>query len=140
MVLRFVLAWLASTAAATAVAEPSPDFTALEQRIAREIDSGNVPSLAVAAVQDGRVVYLRAFGHADLATRRPATVHTAYALASATKPITATAVLQLAERGRIDLDAPAQNYLRPWRLHRTAERWQAPSVRQLLDHTSGLST
>lgn len=138
MIVRSLVALVALIG--TAAAQQTPDFSALERRVASEIDSGNLPSLAVAVAQDGRIVYARAFGHADLAGRRPATVHTAYALASATKPITATAVLQLAERGRIDLDAPAQKYLRPWRLQGPARSWPMPSVRQLLDHTSGLPT
>lgn len=144
MTLRRVLALIGLASAAASAAEPPlpppPDFSALEQRVEREVASGNVPSLAVAVAQDGRVIYARAFGHADLAQHRPASVHTAYALASATKPITATAVLQLAERGKLDLDAPVQDYLRSWRLHASAGIAPAPRVRQLLDHTAGLPT
>lgn len=140
MLLRTIIALVWGAAATTVAAQRAPDFSTLEQRVAREIESGNVPSVAVAVAANGRVVYARAFGRADVASQRPATVHTAYALASATKPITATAVLQLAERGRIDLDAPASEYLRPWRLHRPVPDWPSPSVRQLLDHTSGLPT
>ncbi|HSX59289.1 MAG TPA: serine hydrolase domain-containing protein [Tahibacter sp.] len=139
MMLRLAVAWIACTAA-LATAAPVPDFSALERRAAQEVDSGNLPSLAVAVVRDGEIVYARAFGHADLAQRRPATVHTAYALASATKPITATAVMQLAERGKIDLAAPARRYLGPLRLRAADPAWPAPSVAQLLDHTAGLAT
>lgn len=115
-------------------------FEALERRAAAEVDSGRVPSLAIAVVADGEIVYERAFGHADLASGRAATVHTAYALASASKPITATAVLQLAERGRIDLDTPAQRYLGRLRLSSTQRGASAPTVGQLLAHTAGLGT
>lgn len=124
---------------ATAAAEDEARFAALEQHAREAVAGGRVPSLAVAVVEDGRIVYERAFGRADLASGRPATVHTAYALASATKPITATAVLQLAERGRIDLDAPAQRYLGRLRLH-DAAGGSRPRVFQLLGHSAGLGT
>jgi CubicO group peptidase (beta-lactamase class C family) len=138
MVRRIALALIALTAVAASA--ETPDFTALEQRVQREIDGGTLPSLAIAVTQDGRIVYSRAFGRADLAQQRPASTHTAYALASATKPITATAVLQLAERGKLDLAAPASRYLRPWRLKRPVRDWPEPRVDQLLDHTAGLAT
>lgn len=110
---RFASAVFAAALPSLAAAQTTADFSALERRAAREVDSGNVPSLAVVVVQDGRIVYERAFGHADLASCRAATVHTAYALASASKPITATALLQLARRGEVDLDAPVQRYIAP---------------------------
>ncbi len=141
MYLRFAFAAIAALFPAMAGAQSAPDFSALEQRAAREVDSGNVPSLAVAVVQDGRIVYERAFGHADLAARRAATVHTAYALASASKPITATALMQLARRGKVDLAEPVQRYLAPLTLRAPdGSTFAAPRLQQLLDHTSGLGT
>jgi CubicO group peptidase (beta-lactamase class C family) len=133
--------FVAALGASAAVhAQTDARFAALEKRVAAEIGSGQLPSLAVAVISDGRIVYEKAFGNADLAAGRPATVHTAYALASASKPITATAVLQLAERGRIDLDAPARDYLGRLHLQPLAQADAMPRVRQLLDHTAGLPT
>lgn len=135
-VVALVVACLVCNAA---LAQDDPRFAVLEQHAREAVASGRVPSLALAVVEQGRIVYEQAFGHADLASGRPATVHTAYALASATKPITATAVLQLAERGRIDLDAPAQRYL--GRLHlRAPAGGGRPRVFQLLGHSAGLGT
>jgi CubicO group peptidase (beta-lactamase class C family) len=126
--------------AGIAQAQSDARFAALERSATAAIDAGRAPSLAVAVIADGRVVYEHAFGYADVAARRAATVDTAYALASASKPITATAVLQLAERGRVDLDAPASRYLGPLKLQSPVRRGAAPSVRQLLSHTAGLPT
>lgn len=138
---RFAFAVFTATLSTVAAAQVATDFSALEQRAAREVDSGNVPSLAVAVVQDGRIVYERAFGYADLASRRAATVHTAYALASASKPITATALLQLAQRGKVDLAAPVQRYIAPLALRAPAgSAFGQPRLQQLLDHTAGLGT
>lgn len=137
---RLLLSCCLLAFAGLALAQSDARFAALERNATAAIDAGRSPSLAVAVVADGRIVYERAFGYADVAARRAATVDTAYALASATKPITATAVLQLAERGRLDLDAPASRYLGPLKLHSLARRGAAPSVSQLLAHTAGLPT
>lgn len=131
---------LAAVASGAAVAADAARFDALDRRAAAEVDSGRVPSLAIAVVADGEIVYERAFGRADLASGRAATVRTAYALASASKPITATAVLQLAERGRVDLDTAAQRYLGRLRLSSTPRGARPATVSQLLAHTAGLGT
>lgn len=138
--MRNLLCCLVLVVAGTASAEPDARFSALERHAAAAVEAGRAPSLAMAVIVDGRIVYERAFGYADRDARRAATVDTAYALASATKPITATAVLQLAERGRLDLDAPVRRYLGPLKLRSLAQPGAAPTVRQLLDHTAGLPT
>lgn len=85
----------------------------------------DVPSIAWAIAKNGRIVHEGA---------NNATVHTPFPLASVTKPLVATAVMILAERGKIDLDQPAHHYsvLVPKDARYT--------VRQLLNHTSGLPT
>ena len=137
---RLLLSCFLLAFAGIASAESDARFAALERSATEAIDAGRAPSLAVAVVADGRIVYERAFGYADVEAGRAATVDTAYALASATKPITATAIVQLAERGRLDLDAPASRYLGPLKLQSPARRGASPSVRQLLSHTAGLPT
>ena len=86
-----------------------------------------VPSIAYAVADHGRIVYEGAVGGT--------TPDTPYPLASVTKPLVATAVMKLVQQGVIDLDQPA---------HRYAPDWIPPShtytVRQLLNHTSGLPT
>lgn len=113
------------------------DFSALERRAAEQIAAGALPSLAVAIAEDGRIVYERAFGLADIASDRAAGVHTAYALASASKPITATALMRLVEQGRVRLDAPVARYIAPLRFQGANGR---VTLRQLLGHSSGLGT
>jgi len=85
-----------------------------------------VPAAALAISRDGRLVYARSFGAAEAA---------AFPAASVSKPITAAAVLQLAERGRLDLHAGA------WQLLGLAEpadpRWKQITVLHLLQHTGG---
>ena len=69
--------------------------------------TGTVAGLSVSVVKDDRLVWVRGFGVADLATASPATPQTSYLWFSITKIVTATAVLRLAEGGKLDLDAPA---------------------------------
>ncbi|MGD3111183.1 serine hydrolase domain-containing protein [Streptomyces sp. YGL11-2] len=86
------------------------------------------PSVSVAVAERGEVVLAEAYGLGDVAAGRRATPDTAYALASITKPITATAVCVAADEGLLDLDAPVP----------VAGRHPSPTVRQLLRHRGGL--
>ncbi|CAN5246759.1 hypothetical protein BH24PSE2_BH24PSE2_20580 [soil metagenome] len=104
-----------------------------------DVGSGALPSIAFAIVKDGEIVHEKAFGQADAQERIASTVNTPYPLASATKPIVATALMVLRERGQIDLDAPAARYARDW-LSREGQLLPDYSVGQLLNHTSGLGT
>jgi CubicO group peptidase (beta-lactamase class C family) len=109
-------------------------------RIAREmqelVDTGQLPSLAVAVAKDGRIVWEAAFGWADRERRTPATPETPYSLASISKPFTATAVMKLVESGRVALDCPANDYLGGARI--TGAHPERATVRHVLTHTAGL--
>ena len=84
-------------------------------RLDRALDSlrvrHEVPGLAVAVVEDGEVAFARGYGWADAEGRRPVTAATPFRIASLTKPLAATALLRLAERGRLDLDRPFAEYV-----------------------------
>jgi CubicO group peptidase (beta-lactamase class C family) len=86
---------------------------------------------AVVLGRDGQVVYARGFGFADVERRLAFTPDTANDGASLTKPVTAAAVLRLAEQGRIDLDAPVRRYVLEY-------PHAATTVRHLLSHSGGL--
>lgn len=105
---------------------------------ARELVArGDAPSICLAVVGDGVVAGRVACGDADVEAGRAATPDTPYLLASVTKPIVATAVCLLAERGLVDLDAPLDRYLPAVRFG-PAPTGSCPTPRQLLSHTSGL--
>lgn len=110
-----------------------------EKALVAKIDPVAVPSVAYGVVQGGETILLGAAGVADKAHTRAATTQTSYALASVTKPMTATAVMMLAERGLVDLDAPIERYLGDARLTGKAGDPQAATVRRVADHTAGLS-
>jgi CubicO group peptidase (beta-lactamase class C family) len=79
--------------------------------IACEKLAAGIPGFAVAVAVDGRIVWSEAFGYADLAAHLPATPATQFRIGSVSKPLTAAAVAQLYESGRLDLDAPVQRYV-----------------------------
>ena len=72
--------------------------------------AARVPGLALRIVRDGQCVHLRGFGRAD-GSGRPFTAQTPLFIGSVSKSFTALAVMQLAEAGKVDLDAPVQRYI-----------------------------
>lgn len=106
--------------------------------VADQIRDTGIPGGAVAIVRDGRVSTTQGFGTAD-STGRPVTATTPFTIGSLSKSITATAVMQLVERGSVALDTPVQHYLPDFQLA-DASAASAITVRQLLVQTSGLPT
>jgi len=92
-----------------------------------------VPGLSVGFLKDG-VVWVEGFGYSDLENSVLAKPESAYRLASITKTITAMAVLQLVEMGKIDLDAEVQTYVPYF----PKKKWPV-TIRQLLGHIGGIS-
>jgi CubicO group peptidase (beta-lactamase class C family) len=92
--------------------------------------------LALGLVRDGHPDFFHGHGLADVASRAPVTDDTVFRIGSITKLFTAIAVMQLAERGLLDLDSPSHDYLRAYRLAEGAFR--PPTTRHLLTHTSGI--
>lgn len=95
------------------------------------------PGAAVAVVQGGRIHFEDAAGIADLETGRPVDLETAFYIASTSKALTALAAASLAERGRLDLDAPLSRALPGARFHDGI----APDSIQVIDlltHTHGI--
>lgn len=119
----------------------SLDQTVLDQvvpRIDEALSRHPAVGLALAIVRDGSLEHFRSHGVADVDTRRPVTPDTGFRVASITKTFTAIAVMQLWEQGRVDLDAPANDHLRAFRLERARTEHREPTLRHLLTHTSGI--
>lgn len=91
------------------------------------------PAASVAVWHDGGLVWSEAFGMADLEARAPATPDDRFRLASVSKVVTGAAVMRLAERGVIDLDAPISDY-RPG----LPVQHRATTLRQLASHQGGI--
>jgi CubicO group peptidase (beta-lactamase class C family) len=107
----------------------------LEHSLARQISQTTVPGLAVAVVKAGITRWVKAFGLADIAAQTPATPETAYMWFSMTKIVTATAIMQLCDRGQLHLDDPVSRYIRNFP---KAANSKPVTIRHLLSHSSGL--
>lgn len=108
-------------------------LAAFEEFVKTQMAADKVPGLSVAFQKDD-VIWAKGFGYADLENRLPAKPESMYRLASVTKPMTATAILQLVEKGKIDLDAEVQTYV-PY----FPKKNFPVTVRQLLGHLGGIS-
>lgn len=94
---------------------------------------GAVPGLSLAVADRDGVLFAAGYGLADRATQTTATASTSYLWFSMSKIVTATAALRLVDEGRLDLPAPASDYVACLRVPGTP----TPSVGQLLNHTAG---
>jgi CubicO group peptidase (beta-lactamase class C family) len=125
--------------AARAVSDTTPatgNDAALSARVdaqAQEwLATTGAPSVSVAVVQNGALVYAHAYGNAEMTPSRAATPDTRYAIDSVSKELTAAAVLMLAEQGKLSLDDAIGNYIPNLGAASRA------TIRQVLNHTSGL--
>ncbi|MBL8271591.1 serine hydrolase domain-containing protein [Steroidobacter sp.] len=131
-----VLAFQCSAASAAALSER--DIEALRSEINTALVEQSVPSLAVAVAKDGKILWQQGFGWADRERRIAATEHTTYSLASISKPITATALMMLVQAGKVDLDAPANDYLGSVKLRSGVGDVRLATVRRVANHMAGL--
>ncbi|MGA7873313.1 MAG: serine hydrolase [Candidatus Binatus sp.] len=113
------------------------DLQQIDTIVQSEIDSGRTHGAVVEIGQGNQVLYRRAFGNRELEPRPVAmTPDTIFDLASLTKPVaTAVAIMQLTERGRIDLDMPVATY---WPAFARNGK-EGVTIRQLMTHYSGLA-
>jgi len=105
----------------------------IEKAIAAFMAANHTPGASAAVVLGGKPVWSAGFGMADLENQVPATASTLYRLGSVSKSLTAVAVMQLWERGQLDLDAPVQKYCPAF-----PEKAAPITSRQLLAHLSGI--
>jgi len=93
--------------------------TQIEAAVGSFMASTHIPGLSVGIVENGEFEWAEGFGFADLENNAPASEHTLFRLGSISKSLTATAAMELWERGQLDLDAPIQKYCpsfpqKPW--------------------------
>jgi CubicO group peptidase (beta-lactamase class C family)/D-alanyl-D-alanine dipeptidase len=100
------------------------------------MDAKGLPALSIALVDDQEIVWAKGFGRADPVRNVPATGQTVYRVGSVSKLFTDLAVMQLVERGRLDLDAPVSRYLPEFEPENPFA--VAITLRQLMAHRSGL--
>ncbi|MDP9018626.1 MAG: beta-lactamase family protein, partial [Candidatus Eremiobacteraeota bacterium] len=123
-----------------ALAQSAPAQVVLSQEESAKVDAAaqgaltglHVPGMAIAIVRDGTVVYRKAFGVTNLATKAAVQAQTQFEIGSITKQFTAAAVLQLVAQGKVKLSDPLSKYVPTYRVGR------AVTIQQLLNQVSGI--
>jgi CubicO group peptidase (beta-lactamase class C family) len=123
---------LAMVPARDGAAETTPDWSELEKTVREEMAATGTPGAAMAVIRDGRVVFSRGFGVANVETGEPVRPETLFRLASVTKMFTAATALTLVDQGKLKLDAPVSE-----KVPGLAKQVGKPTLHQLLSHTAG---
>ena len=130
----------ASDASGRAVAQ-NPEVSAalkvLDTWIAATIASREQPGLSIGIIYDQDLIWSKGYGFADLSKKTPATPATLYRIASISKLFTSTAIMQLRDSGKLQLDDPVAKHL-SWFKLRQSHQGPVITIRHLITHTSGL--
>jgi CubicO group peptidase (beta-lactamase class C family) len=122
----------------------------IDEMCRKAVADGDVPGVVALVARRGKIVYYKAFGLADPATGRALRRDDIFRIASQTKAITATAVMMLWEQGKFRLDDPISKYLPEFKNPQVLKTYESETnyttepakseitIRELLDHTSGL--
>ena len=124
---------VAGASPAMRAADAQESMQKVDGIVKRAMDDRGIPGMQVAIVHDGRVVFSRSYGVANLQTPVPVTSGTLFSINSITKAFTGIAVMEEVEKGRVDLSVPISNYLSD-----IPPSWGKVTMLQLLGQTSGL--
>ena len=108
----------------------------IDTYLTETVDRLRIPGLAIAVTRNDSVLYSSAFGYTNINTKRPMKPEHVFHWASVSKTFVATAILQLVEKGKIDLDEKLITYL-PYFKQKDPD-YKNITIRQMLNHTSGI--
>ena len=119
----------------SSVGQKVPDESLLrfEKFVNERLGADRIPGISVGFIK-GEQVWAKGFGYADIENKSPATKDSMYRLASVTKPMTAAAILLLAEQGKLSLDDEVQKHV-PY----FPKKKYPVTIRYLLGHIGGIS-
>jgi len=128
-----------STEVTPAVALEDCFAAALQERIPALLASNQVPGSVVSYIRNGEVAWTKAFGVANLKSGSPMRPDMVFNHGSDGKVLTAWAMMRLVEAGKVEMDAPANRYLKRWQIRSTKFDPNGVTPRRLLSHTAGLT-
>lgn len=114
----------------------SDSFESLDSLVVKAMSEQQIPGLAVGIARQGKVLFSKGYGVKTLAAQEEVTPRTLFHIASLTKTVTATAVLQLVDEKLVDLDATVTRYLPYFMMADSLSN--RITIRELLTHTSGI--
>ncbi len=110
-------------------------FKKLDTYFNSQLQKKKTPSISVAVIQRGKVIYGKGFGMANLEDEVLASANSVYRIGSITKQFTATMIMQLVKEGKLKLEDPFESILSDM-----PAAWSKVTVKQLLNHTSGVKS
>ena len=138
---KFLLATVGSTLFGTKPPKPpqhANSVTELEAYVDKLVEMSRPPGLSIVVVKDGEMVYNKSFGLVDGPNRVPATPESVYQWGSMTKPTTAVAIMQLHERGALNIDDPVTKFLPDFSVQYPSNGSERITICHLLNHSSGI--
>ena len=117
-----------------------PGMGPFEEAVINLMRNYGIPGGAVAVVRDGKLIYARGFGWADVENKTPVEPDALFRIASVSKPLTSAAIMKLVEEGKLALDdrvAPFIAHLTPAPGATVDPRWEQITIRHLLEHAGG---
>lgn len=111
----------------------------LEKQLPGRMAAKNVPGMAIAIFDKGKLIYKKGVGLADVKENDAVTTKTGFNIGSISKLFTAWGVMKLVETGKIDLDTPVEQYITRWRIPESDYDASKVTIRSLLSHTGGIS-
>ncbi|MEP6496012.1 MAG: serine hydrolase domain-containing protein [bacterium] len=136
LLVRLVLPWSASVAQ-TGRFDLEKTKTVVSRLVEKTLADNGIPSMSIALVRGDSIVWKAAFGYTNMRTRSPATTETLYSTGSSFKSVTASAVMQLVEQGKLKLDDPINQYLGDSKVHDQSDK--PVTFTHILSHWSGLT-
>jgi CubicO group peptidase (beta-lactamase class C family) len=136
---RFLAYSVAATAAASTYScAKAPPRSGLDEFLLEAMDREHIPGLAAAIIKNKQLVWSNGYGWADIERRIPMTPDTVQNIGSVSKTFTATALMQLWEQGKFQLDDDVNDYL-SFRVAHPADPGIAITFRLLITHRSGIN-
>lgn len=105
----------------------------VDQYMQGQLVEQRIPGMTLVVVRDGAVIYAKGYGYAERETARPVKPEDRFQIGSISKSFTATAIMLLAEEGKISLDDKLDKFIEA-----VPPQWSGITIRHLLNHTSGL--
>ncbi len=126
-----------AASAAASAPSPSAKLQGLDDLAAQAMTQWKVPGVALAVVQDGKVIYAKGYGYRDVDQKLPVTTATLFPIGSITKSFTALTFAILKNEGKVDWDKPVRSYLPEFQMYDPVASEQA-TPRDLFSHRTGL--
>src|SRR5262249_32673841 len=132
-VITLIILTLPVAPTSLALQEQQPNYSQLEAVLREELKETNTPGATIAIVSGDRVIYSKALGISNIETGAPMTTDMLFRIGSTTKMFTATALISLAEEGKLKLDEPIGKYV-----DGLNAKIAQLTAHQLLTHTAGI--